>query len=96
MPLEDEIDMIFTIKNDEKQIIYHNFIIISLKNELSRVLFFDENFQLNEENSEFNFLTEATLFCKRIKIFIGTEYKFFNFILQATKHTIRLLELTGF
>lgn len=96
MPLEDEIDMIFTIKNDEKQIIYHNFIIISLKNELSRVLFFDENFQINEENNEFNFLTEATLFCKRIKIFLGIEYKFFNFILQATKHTIRLLEMTGF
>lgn len=88
--------MIFTIKNDEKEILYHNFIIISLKNELTRVLYFEENFQLNEENNEFNFLSEATLFCKRIKIYNETILKSFAFILQATKNTLRLLDLNGF
>lgn len=88
--------MIFTIKNDEKEILYHNFIIISLKNELTRVLYFEENFQLNEENNEFNFLSEATLFCKRIKIYNETILKSFAFILQGTKNTLRLLDLNGF
>lgn len=88
--------MIFTIKNDEKQIIYHNFIIISLKNGLSRFLVFDENFQLNEENNEFNFLTEATLFCKRIKVDFVDNCNYCNFLLQATKHQLRLLDLSGF
>lgn len=97
MPIEDEIEMIFTIKNDEKQIIYHNFIIISLKNGLSRVLIFDENFQLNEDTNEFNFLTEATLFCKRIKVNLEeNNAKYCNFLLQATKHQLRLLDLSGF
>ena len=91
--MDDEVETIFTIKNDEKQIIYHNFIIISLKNGASRVLFF-ENFQLNEEN-EFNFLNEATLFCKRIKLGFDNNFKFCNFLLQATKKQVRLLDLNG-
>ena len=88
--------MIFTIKNDEKEIIYHNFIIISLKNGTSRVLYFEENFQLNEENSEFQFLSDSTLYCKRIRLGLeNNNSKSCSFLLQATKHQMRLLDLSG-
>ena len=96
LSLDDEIDMIFTIKNDEKQIVYHNFIIIALKNGTSKVFSFDESFQLNEENNEeFKFLNEAPLFCKRIRLVFGNNFKSCNFVLQATNHQLRLLDLSG-
>lgn len=91
--IDDDVETIFTIKNDEQQIIYHNFIIISLKNGGARVLHF-ENFQVNEEN-EFKFINEATVFCKRIKLGIENSFRYCNFLLQATKRQVRLLDLNG-